>query len=313
MLLKILLLITLWLRAIISGNRLRPATISNDEMLSYLVQDVHMATPTQPVTGANRLARSSDMLSWRRHDWGSPGSQGYLASDSVLDVTGQNVIQTFDFGYTPDGFGRFDTANGDGGQVIRIVDGWASVVMTQDGGAGIQWFIGGIKSQLGWLMFGNDVTDQWQSCVAWLNKGATSDARPWLYNPAFTRYKRAHLTVPFLQHGTPIGTQVLDVIVCEHYSGINIDLADAAECFYFARGLGWIRWERWQNSSVTAVDMSQVEQLASQRRMPEIPEMVNDHGASWHMTDGRCWTNFVLYPQGYSVDAFDWQAAATVK
>ena len=68
---------------------------------------------------------------------------GHQASDSVIQRRGAGtlVVQTFDFGRGGRVFGRFD-GGGDGGQVLMPVDGWSSVAMTEDGGGGVQWFIG---------------------------------------------------------------------------------------------------------------------------------------------------------------------------
>lgn len=76
--------------------------------------------------------------------------QGYQASDSVVQRRGARtlVVQTFDFGAGGRVFGRFDgglgtgsggTGGGDGGQVLMLVDGWSTAVMTEDGGGGVQW------------------------------------------------------------------------------------------------------------------------------------------------------------------------------
>lgn len=222
------------------------------------------------------------------------------------------VIQTFDFGYPPNGFGHFQLGEGDGGQIIKAVDNWLSIVMTQDGGCGIQWFIGANNTEAGWLLFRGDVDNNWRDTVAWLNKSTTSNTQPWLYNAAYTRYKRATLTIPFLKEGVPAGTKALDTIIVEHYGGDTIETADAVECFYFAKGYGWIRWERWLNSKVTTVDMTIVNDLTQTTRMPIIPEMINDHDANWHMVDGRTWTNWVSYPTGYTVEKFGWQAGLDV-
>ena len=71
--------------------------------------------------------------------------QGYQASDSVVQRRGARtlVVQTFDFGTGGRVFGWFEGGlgqGGDDGQVLLLVAGWSTAAMTEDGGAGVQWF-----------------------------------------------------------------------------------------------------------------------------------------------------------------------------
>jgi len=308
MLPKCVLAVWHWLMGIFYWDYV-PVTLSTEQMLEFLTEN-YGNTPETIASG--RLAQCSDTMYWRRHDWGVAGTAGYQASDSVLNCSHTAVIQTLDFGYTPEGWDRFDLASGDGGQVIKIVDNCASIVMTQDGGDGIQWFIGAVDSELGWLLFRNTVTDHWQEETAWLNKGTSADSRPWLYNPAFTRYKRISLSMPWMIQGVAAASTTLDVIVCQHYNGTSIANADTAECFYFAKGYGWIRWESWQNSAKITVNQEQAAEFAASGRMPVVNDASLDQPAGWVMIDGRNWTNWVSYPTGYSVDTYHWQAGNDV-
>jgi hypothetical protein len=89
--------------------------------------------------------------------------QPYQASDSVVERRAGRtlVVQTFDFGTDGRVFGRFDGGRGDGGQVLLFIGDWASFAMTEDGGGGVQWFIGKTCRSpvdqdarfLGWLIF----------------------------------------------------------------------------------------------------------------------------------------------------------------
>lgn len=289
-----------WFYQLVYGKpKAMPVTLTDNEMLAYLVE--------QRDGSPSRYQLSSEAYSTRRHDWGtSPGSRGFEASDSVLRNTParNTVIQTFDFGYSEPGFGRFDLQDGDGGQVLVIVDGWASVIMTQDGGDGVQWFIGRDRSQLGWLMFRNTVTDAWQSVDAELAKGRHATDRPLLYNEAYTRFRRQMLSMPFARAGVFHEMRNLDVIVCEHYSGGNPETAEAVERFVFAKGLGWVLWERWQQNVALPTEVV----AANAARLPALPELEAPLGEGWTRNDGRCWTNICEYATPVSVDMFAWPA-----
>lgn len=282
------------------------ATITAAEQMAYLVQ---------AVDASGALATIDTAMTLRKHDWnsGANSGRGTLASDSVQDTrpNGPVAIQTFDFGYTDAGFGRFDLADGDGGQVLQIVDGWASVVMTQDGGAGVQWFIGAVNPRLGWLMFRDDVTDQWQTITAALNDEGKPTSRPWLYNLAWTRYRKQPVTLPFLLDGLPSPSRVLDAIVCEHYSGPTVSTSNAMERFVFAKGFGLVRWERWVNPAIAAAPATAAA-FAASGRLPPAPELDGLLPSQWVPADGRCWTNMCSYSTPQSVRQFGWQAAQLV-
>lgn len=295
-------------------------TMTTSDMLAYLTQDMDPGHAAK--AGGDAMHWPADInttLQVRKHDWSGAearGSLGYEASDSVLDQrpSGPIVIQTFDFGYQTDQFGAFNAAAGDGGQVIQIIDGWASVMMTQDGGEpDPQWFIGEEKSRLGWLMFRDDVTTAWKSVVAELTKAKTSGARPNIYNAAFTRYRRGPVTLPFLRGGWDDFTSTLDAVICEHYDADCVDEAKAMERFIFARGFGLIRWERWQNSAAELPGSARLMASGARARLPEIPEMALDIGPTWLLTDGRCWTNLCSYTRPVSVASFGWPALDLVQ
>ena len=279
------------------------------EQMAYLVQDAALMQD-----GGFVPATIDAAMTVRKHDWGATGSRGYEASDSVQDSrpSGAIVVQTFDFGYAPDGFGRFDAAAGDGGQVLKIIDGWASVVMTQDGGAGVQWFIGAVDPQLGWLMFRDDVTDQWQTVTAALRDAGKASSRPWLYNLAWTRYRRQTVTVPFLIDGQPSQSRALDAVVCEHYAGPTVATTTAMERFVFAKGFGLIRWERWLNPALATVDRAAASVLAASGRLPPVPELAGLVPSSWALVDGRCWSNLCSYATPQTVRQFNWPAVQLV-
>ena len=220
-------------------------TISPSEMQSFLVQSEN-----------SKEIKQSDTVYKRRHDWGGPSNLGYMASDSVLSDDGRYSIQTFDFGYVKSNFAVFNQKDGDGGQITILKDKWASIISTQDGGDGIQWFVGRDDRDLGWLLFSSDVSTEWKSIVAYLNKTKTDSETPEKYNPALTRYKRLELEIPFLFNGINKEYKKLDIIVSEHYNGSTIETSDFVERFFMAKNFGFIRWERWANKNIATANIS---------------------------------------------------------
>ena len=128
------------------------------------------------------MQRGDDQAVYRKHDWPNrlddPATAlGYQASDSVLEGRSSRpvAVQTFDFGTDGRAFGRFDGGRGDGGQVLLFVGDWATFAMTEDGGGGVQWFIGeacrsGVERDarfLSWLVFRQELQDKrWNAAVA---------------------------------------------------------------------------------------------------------------------------------------------------
>ncbi len=147
--------------------------------MSFLVQSVCLDEGGQVRRGLpidadclfRRAQSDRDVATYRKYDWPNSNEAtqrplGYQASDSVLTRrAGRSLVeQTFDFGDEKRMFGRFDGALGDGGQILVVVDGWASAIMTEDGGDGVQYFIGpgcrtSAKSagELSWLFFNSNV------------------------------------------------------------------------------------------------------------------------------------------------------------
>ena len=287
----------------------RIINMSQSEMISYLAQSNDL-TPFS--IGSNIPASLDTDLVWRTHDIGQTNDEndGYEASDSVVNfsTTSPLIIQTFDFGYAPATFGHFDIKDGDGGQVIEIIDGWASVLMTRDGGDGLQWFIGSVKNDLGWLMFRDDINENWKSTIVDLSKSYIHNERPWFYNFAYTRYRKMKVTLPIFIRGIQQSIQTFDAVVCEHYDNKDVTQATALERFVFVKGMGLTYWQRYQNSiDVSHDSLSLIAQNNGVfKRLPDVPELNEEIPSSWVMTDGRCWTNFVHYANSISVRKFNW-------
>lgn len=287
--------------------------------------------PIDPGCVRRRPQRADDFAVYRKHDWPNRLDEpatvlGYQASDSVLEQRGGRaiVVQTFDFGTGGRTFGAFDGGRGDGGQVLLFVGDWATFAMTEDGGAGTQWFLGeacrsagGRDARfLGWLVFRRDVDEAaWRDVVARLNIAAAPVACPARFNDAFTRFRLAAVELPFRIVGgaVPVATSRvrLDALVSEHYGGRDLRTADHLERFYFARGLGLVRWERWANTAVgqPPAVFEAHRLLAATARCPAVPA----HGApgeGWLLVDCRTWTTLVRQLVPWAVRDYRWPALA---
>jgi hypothetical protein len=312
------------------------------DLADYVVQSLCLGDdgqpvdrlPIEPACSHRHLQRAEDRAVYRKHDWpdrlDEPSTLlGYQASDSVLEHRGGRavVVQTFDFGTGGRTFGAFDAGRGDGGQVLLFVGDWASLAMTEDGGGGVQWFLGeacwsagrGDDRFLGWLVFRRDVeASAWRDVVAKLNIATRPAACPGRYNDAFTRFRLVLVELPFrIVGGSPPEatlTVALDAIVSEHYGGRDMRAADHLERFYFARGLGLVRWERWANTAIAqpASVFEANRLLASTARCPPLSaQEVAAQGApaaAWLLVDCRTWTTLVRQVGAWSVRDYRWPA-----
>ena len=307
-----------------------------EELTDYVVQRICVddkgntmpALPIESDCTQSRLQHSGDLATYRKHDWPNTlsdprVSRGYQASDSVLERRSSRtiIIQTFDFGTDGRVFGRFDGGRGDGGQVLLFVGDWASFAMTEDGG-GVQWFIGetcrsSVEQDarfLSWLAFPKEVREErWLASVAKLNITANPNICPRHFNDAFTRYRMDDVEFPFriIEEPSPVrqARRRLRVIVSEHYGGTDIATADHLERFYFAKGLGLVRWERWANGNLRqprSVSESQ-RMLGQTARCPQI-DQYGPPSQQWLLVDCRMWTALVRQATPWSVRDYRWTA-----
>lgn len=294
------------------------------QMEGFIVQAPN-ALPGADIAG---LQNADDAVVWRRHDW--PGHadaaarpDGYQASDSVVETLpdGRLTVQTFDFGDADRRFQRFDLGEGDGGQALVSIGGSVYASLTEDGGGGVQWFVGEAcrsesseKAGLqGWLFFDSDVAkDHWTDRVAHLKIERRQADCPWFfYNDAYTRWRRLDARFPYrvVAPGSPPrqGAFDVDAIVSEHYGGSSIAAASHLERSWFARGFGLLRWERWENADRSSLPQMREDarSLAESGRCGPVGGSVSP-GPDWLMVDCRTWTNFVRLPQPWKVEAFNW-------
>ena len=298
--------------------------LSRAQMESFIVQS---AGAMADGAAAGPLQGIDDPVVWRKHDWANRDDQtnrraGYQASDSVVEdlAGGRLYVQTFDFGDGKRRFQHFDLHQGDGGQALAIVNGSAYAILTEDGGGGVQWFIGAgcrtsAKAQApfkSWLFFDRNVTSgAWRDRVARLNIEPRESDCPLFFNDAYTRWRRLNVHFPYRVSApgqkTREGTWKVDTILSEHYGGSSIAAARHLERFWFGRGYGLLRWERWENAGLTsrAHVRDDAQMLAASGRCGLV-EGSKPPGAGWLMVDCRTWTNFVRLAKPWRVGKFNW-------
>jgi len=217
-----------------------------------------------PLCPKQRDLAPGERLPYHKHDHPSPDHArelplGYQRHDSVPVATaglGVVVEHSFDFG-PPEGrqFGVFDRGS-DGGDVVVLSPGAASIAATEGGGGPFGVWVGECNGPLtaealthSWLIaeFAPSGGAALQGeAIARLNGVSGGGATcPRHFNPAFTRWR----IVPFRYRAAPgQGEPVtLSTLVSDHYGGADPPTADHVERFYFTRELGGTRWERWQN------------------------------------------------------------------
>jgi hypothetical protein len=229
------------------------------------------------------------------------------------------VLQTFDFGDGGRGggraFARFDA--GDGGQAVLLRNGAAASPLTQDGGDGVQWFqspdcrASGGGPAPGWLFAALPLDGAWRERVVRLNKTRAPDQCPTAFNESLTRWRTARIDLPWREAATgAVSSAPVDVLVSEHYGTGRIGTADHLERFWFARGLGLTRWERWEHTGRSRLpDRERMARLiAESGRCPRIA-FGEPPAAGWQLVDCRTWTNMVrAAPGGPPLSALAWPA-----
>ncbi len=233
-------------------------------VFGFLVQDVCIDTQSQVLPGVSpidaactrrRDIRIGERLPYHKHDWASLDARsrlplGWQRSDSfpvIAGAYGVAVAQIWDFGDSRRAFGRFD--EGDGGQIAFFSQKSAAFGVTEDGGAGLQFFIGPDCDLFdAWIVADRTFApDRPGQTLARLTR--RSYACPLWMNDAFTRWHVQPLTFEVKSQGRE-GRKSFETLVSDHFGGSDADSAGHLERMYFTRELGLTRWERWQNLGV---------------------------------------------------------------
>ena len=276
--------------------------------------------PFEPGCERSRPLSTGEPLPYRKHDW--PGAshaavlpRGYQASDSLRGtLLGRPaILQTFDFGHDTRAFARFDSA--DGGQAVLLRDGAAASPLTQDGGGGVQWFQSPDCRNApgpapGWLFAAPPLGEAWQERVVRLNKARSPDECPLAFAPSLTRWRTARIELPWREAATgAVAAASAEVLVSEHFGGASVETADHLERFWFARGLGLARWERWEHTARSRLrDRDRMARIiAESRRFPPIA-LGEPPAEGWRLVDCRTWTNMVRAAPGAPLAALPWPA-----
>ena len=202
--------------------------------------------------------------------------------------SGLAVLQTTDFGDDRRKFGQFDL--GDGGQVAVFSDTSVSMGLTEDGGAGLQFFLGpNCQAMNAWVIVDRRfATQPAGDMVARITRNPA--ACPGRMGYAFTQWDVQPVDFRTSSGGRQ-GHAVLSTLITEHYGGHTIDAASNMERMYFTRELGYTRWERWQNVTrrPSAADRQAAVTFARTGRCE--PQRPSPSTASeWVMIDCREWT-----------------------
>ena len=271
------------------------------------------ASPLDPpdLCPRRRKLALGERLPYRQRDWPGAGEpearrDGYQQTSSfpVWTTMGVAVAQTWDFGDGVRRFGQFDA--GDGGQVAFFSEQSVAFGLTEDGGAGLQFFIGpGCTLLDSWIIVdrGFEASPSGETDARLTQR---QDACPARLGHAYTAWRVQPMTFRTRARGQT-GEAVLDALVSEHYGGRSIASADHLERFHFTREFGATRWERWQNLTV----QNRPEDRAGARLIAESGRCapgLGPPGERWVMVDCREWTQVVAPadpdgdPLGFWVD-----------
>jgi hypothetical protein len=289
-----------------------------ETVFDFLVQDVCTGAQGQVLPGVSpvdaactrrRDIRTGERLPYHKHDWASQAERqhlplGWQRSDSfpvMAGAYGLAVAQIWDFGDGSRGFGHFD--EGDGGQIAFFSKNSVAFGVTEDGGAGLQFFIGPDCDLLdAWIVADRTFApDRPGQTLAWLTR--RSYMCPVWMNDAYTRWHIQPLTFDVKSQGRE-ARKSFDTLVSEHFGGRDAESAEHLERMYFTRELGLTRWERWQNLGVkeSAGDREKAAYMAQSGRCenfnnapgPAKAASSNPRRGSagnWAMVDCRQWTN----------------------
>jgi hypothetical protein len=163
----------------------------------------------------------------------------------------------------------------------------------------------------GWLFAAQPLSSAWQERVVRLNKTRGPDQCPTAFNESLTRWRTSRMDLPWREAATgAVASAPVEALVSEHFGSGSIRTADHLERFWFVRGLGLTRWERWEHTARSRLpDRERMAQVISESgRCPRIA-FGEPPAAGWQLVDCRTWTNMVrAAPGGAPLSALAWPA-----
>lgn len=280
--------------------RAQPADPAWQGVWDYLVQSVCTDATGRPIPGQTpldacprrRTAAIGDRLPYHKRDWPGDGDRdSYQQSDSIPIQTrmGPAVLHTYDFGDGRRRFGEMD--EGDGGQIVFFTPYAAAIGVTEDGGAGLQLFLGPSCRPIdSWVVVDRSFVDRPAGqTVARLTRSAARCAVR--LNSAFTQWRITPVTFRTFLRGRA-GEARWDTLISDHYDADTGPGAKAMERMYFTKALGYTRWEAWrnQNTLARAEDRLQAGRLQASGRCAAADAAP---GPGWLLVDCREWTRLV--------------------
>jgi hypothetical protein len=286
------------------------AALSSASMSNFLVQDVCLnkrgtvlpLPPSDPSCAKTRELKVGERLPYHKQDHhgtdtNPEATEGYQRSDSFPSRDRFSYVQTFDFGV---GGRTFETKDaGDGFNIYENRGKYTSIIATQDGGAGLQFFLNPTCDPKA-KDFSN-INDSWILSPNKLSSGAKGETQARLivekkintcpsprYDQSFTRW--TYSATPF----SFTSGHELPTVISEHYSHPTITESDHIEMFYFTDEFGATRWERWERpgTQYNANVEERGKTFAASERCNGAKQKTDSTG-TWYMVDCRDWTNIV--------------------
>lgn len=302
---RVLTVLAMAAASVAEGRAELPATWRG--AYDFLVQEVCVDPNGAVIIGASPLDAPprcpqrrkiglGERLPYQKRDW--PGVEdrhvrpdGYqqTASVPIRTALGLAVAQSWDFGDDVRAFDRHDP--GDGGQIAFFSERSVAFGVTEDGGAGLQFFIGpGCGVLDGWII----VDDSFAAVpsgevVARITR--RSQACPGRLGYAYTRWRVRPVSYRTRARGE-VGRVSLDTLVSEHFGGRDAAGAGHLERFYFTRALGSTRWERWENLAVQSGQEPR-DRARALTQSGRCDAGIGSPGLEWAMVDCREWTQIV--------------------
>jgi hypothetical protein len=252
-----------------------------------------------------RKIGAGEAIPYHKHDWANDNLKdrlvaGLQRTDSFPVVVNgiELVVSQYDFGIPPRKFGRFDP--GEGGQILHVGTDTASAIITQDS-KGLKFFYGPrchgrpTLSSLedSWLLFDKSIQDH-PTGHATVKIAQSLDASQCPTRLATSMTTWTMHNVRYRLDAEHRRTAPIQTIITDHFSRDQIDTSGSMERMYFTRELGWTRWERWQNLSISSQKSDSYRErearVARSGRCDPRDGAPSGSG-NWIMVDCREWTN----------------------